>query len=200
MTVCNVRSARRLMHWPGIILGVWCLYNYAQHRKWGCFPESLRFEGAEAEYPLSSPSCDTTRVPWLPGAGRPGCLFLTSVRGGDVSEPCLRRACPSGSALWEQSPCTLRTCCPGITDQATSSFPMKWPELPVTGRCSPACTHRAQAGRAGVEAAAGSPPGCGNALTLTFPVFLLFISPKTQDVQKAMDERRFKDAVQLRGR
>lgn len=32
-------------------------------------------------------------------------------------------------------------------------------------------------------------------------VFLPFInSLKTQEVQKAMDERRFKDAVQLRGR
>lgn len=30
--------------------------------------------------------------------------------------------------------------------------------------------------------------------------FIITFFKKTQDVQKAMDERRFKDAVQLRGR
>lgn len=56
--------------------------------------------------------------------------------------------------------------------------------------------HLCGVGGTSVEWALGHP----TAVTPRAGVAVLHLSPKTKDVQKAMDEKRFDEAIQLRGR
>lgn len=127
----------------------------------------------------------------LPGATRPCSL---PGRPPLPSRGLPTRPCANSTSPWLCCcPGGLRVCGPGL---ALSRRPGLGPRSRA-GAGAASLTPGCRPGRSD-----GAQGGEGRARCRSRDVFLLpFLAGlKTQDVQKAMDERRFKDAVRLRGR